>query len=62
MKINSWFTLENIWLNFEGFVVQLKEWWTSYNVQDKDDVVLANKLWAVRIILRFWEFKRSQFV
>lgn len=52
MKINSWFTLENIWLNVEGFVVQLKEWWSSYNVEDKHDVILANKLWDVRIILK----------
>jgi len=51
---NRYFKFENMWLNYEGFVEQVKMWWMSYEFSGLPSFILANKLKDLKIDLKKW--------
>ncbi|KAM3252928.1 hypothetical protein P3L10_006998 [Capsicum annuum] len=56
----SYFKFENWWLNQEGFVERVKNWWSEFEFYGKPDYILACKLKALKGKLKEWEWKRSR--
>uniref|UniRef100_A0A0V0HAJ5 Putative ovule protein n=1 Tax=Solanum chacoense TaxID=4108 RepID=A0A0V0HAJ5_SOLCH len=52
--VRSYFKFENWWLQIEGFLDRVKEWWTSFDCEGRTDFILAFKLKALKIKLREW--------
>lgn len=50
----SYFKFENWWLNQEGFVERIKDWWNAFEFYGKPDYILACKLKAVTGKLKEW--------
>jgi hypothetical protein len=48
------FKFENMWLQAEGFVEQVKMWWGSYIYEDTSSHVLAQKLKSLKVDLKKW--------
>jgi len=48
------FKFENMWLNSESFVDNVKQWWDSYHCQGSLSFILASKLKALKIDLKRW--------
>jgi hypothetical protein len=48
------FRFENMWLQEEGFVEQVKRWWDSYQVEGNPSYVMARKLKALKGDLKKW--------
>ncbi|KAH0658710.1 hypothetical protein KY289_027458 [Solanum tuberosum] len=55
----SYFKFENWWLQSEGFVDRVKDWWSSFRYSGKPDYVLACKLKALKHKLKEWSKKES---
>jgi hypothetical protein len=49
-----YFKFENMWLKSEGFVVRVKQWWTSYHFQGSLIYILARKFKALKVYLNAW--------
>lgn len=45
----SYFKFKNWWLESEGFIDRIREWWSSFNFTGKPDYRLACKLKALRL-------------
>lgn len=50
----SYFKFENMWLQFEGFVDKLKNWWQSYNFSGRADFILLQKLKSLKKDITRW--------
>ncbi|KAF3628209.1 hypothetical protein FXO38_04523 [Capsicum annuum] len=50
----SYFKFENWWLNQEGFVEKVKNWWSEFEFYGKPDYILACKLKALKGKLKQW--------
>ena len=48
------FRFENMWLKEEGFKEVLKKWWEGIQVNGSASFILAEKLKALKPILRSW--------
>jgi hypothetical protein len=48
------FRFENMWLQAEGFVEQVKRWWDSYYVEGNLSYMMARKLIALKGDLKKW--------
>jgi hypothetical protein len=48
------FRFENMWLQAEGFVEQVKSWWDSYYIEGNPSYVMARKLKALKGDLKIW--------
>jgi hypothetical protein len=48
------FKFENMWLQLEAFVEQVKNWWGFFNYQSFPSYVLAQKLKALKSDLKKW--------
>ena len=48
------FRFENMWLKEEGFKEVLKKWWEGIQVNGSASFILAEKLKALKPILRIW--------
>lgn len=57
--VRSYFKFENWWLQTEGFLDRVKEWWSSIVCEGRPDFILAFKLKALKDKLREWS-KTSQ--
>ncbi|WMV58897.1 hypothetical protein MTR67_052282, partial [Solanum verrucosum] len=51
----SYFKFENWWLQSEGFVDRVREWWSSFSYTGRPDYVLACKLKALKLKLKEWK-------
>ncbi|WMV46111.1 hypothetical protein MTR67_039496 [Solanum verrucosum] len=51
----SYFKFENWWLQSEGFVDRVREWWSSFRYTGRPDYVLACKLKALKLKLKEWK-------
>lgn len=51
---NRYLKFENMWLQLEGFVEQVKTWCGSYNYSGSPSYVLAQKLKALKLELKKW--------
>jgi len=49
-----YFKFENMWLKYEGFVEQIKKWWSSYECSGLPSHILAFKLKALKTDLKNW--------
>jgi hypothetical protein len=54
VRSSRYFKFENMWLKSEGFVEQVKQWWTSYNFQGSPSFILASKLKALKTDMKKW--------
>lgn len=54
VKINSYFKFENMWLQVEGFMERLKEWWENYDATGSPDEVLMQKVERLRRDIKRW--------
>lgn len=59
IPMRSYFKFENWWLQTEGFLDRVKEWWSSIVCEGRPDFILAFKLKALKDKLREWS-KTSQ--
>lgn len=50
----SYFKFENMWLQHDGFIDKVKEWWQSYNVNGSPDYILAQKLKHLKRDISKW--------
>ncbi|WMV23105.1 hypothetical protein MTR67_016490 [Solanum verrucosum] len=50
----SYFKFENWWLESEGFIDRVREWWSSFNFTGKPDYRLACKLKSLKTKLKEW--------
>ena len=48
------FRFENMWLQSDGFVNQVKRWWESYHFVGTPSFILAMKLRALKLDLKKW--------
>jgi hypothetical protein len=48
------FRFENMWLQSDGFVNQVKRWWESYHFVSTPSFILARKLRALKLDLKKW--------
>jgi hypothetical protein len=53
-RVGGYFKFENMWLQHEGFVDEVKGWWQSYQFVGDPSNVLARKLKALKGDLRRW--------
>jgi len=51
---NTILKFENWWLNQEGFVERIKDWWNAFEFYGKPDYILACKLKALKGKLKEW--------
>jgi hypothetical protein len=56
-RAGGYFKFENMWLEFEGFVEQVKIWCQSYQFVGDPSDVLAQKLKALKGDLRRWNIE-----
>ena len=50
----SAFKFENMWLQAEGFVDRVQQWWVGYNFTGSPSFILAQKLKALKADLKKW--------
>lgn len=50
----AYFKFENWWLQTEGFIDRIEEWWKSFTCQGRPDFILAYKLKALKAKLKDW--------
>ena len=50
--MRSYFKFENWWLQTEGFLDRIKEWWRSFDCEGRPDFILAFQLKTLKIELR----------
>ena len=50
----SAFKFENMWLEAEGFVDRVKQWWDGYSFKGSPSFILAQKLKALKANLKKW--------
>nr|XP_033512764.1 uncharacterized protein LOC117277437 [Nicotiana tomentosiformis] len=50
----SYFKFENMWLQQEGFLDLVKQWWQSYTVNGSPNFILAQKLKLLKKDLAIW--------
>ena len=48
------FRFENMWLKTDGFKSLVDRWWKSFEVRATDSFVVAEKLKALKIKLKWW--------
>ena len=48
------FHFENMWFKTEGFKSLIDGWWKSFEVRGVDSFVVAEKLKALKIKLKWW--------
>ncbi|KAG6653845.1 hypothetical protein CIPAW_05G104700 [Carya illinoinensis] len=48
------FKFENMWLKTDGFVELIRQWWSSYQLEDTPSNVLAGKLKFLKKDLKTW--------
>lgn len=48
VRSTKYFKFENMWLQYEGFVKQVKTWWMSYSFQGSLNLIMAWKLRALK--------------
>ncbi|KAG5622396.1 hypothetical protein H5410_007614 [Solanum commersonii] len=58
-KNKNYFKFENWWLEIEGFIDRVKNWWSSFNFLGRLDYVLACKLKALKHKLKEWRNEES---
>jgi len=51
---SSYFKFENMWLQAEGFLDSVKNWWSSYEVEGSPDFVLVQKLKYLKKDISTW--------
>ena len=51
---HSAFKFENMWLQAEGFVDRVQQWWVGYNFTGPPSFILAQKLKALKANLKKW--------
>ena len=57
------FRFENMWLKTEGFKSLIDRWWKSFEVRGTGSFVVAEKLKALKIKLKWWNkevFRRAE--
>lgn len=52
--VKVYFKFENWWLQTEGFLGRIEEWWKSFTYLEKPDFILAYKLKALKANLKEW--------
>ena len=50
----SAFKFENMWLQAEGFVDRVQQWWIGYSFTGSLSYILAQKLKALKVDLKKW--------
>nr|XP_016432311.1 PREDICTED: uncharacterized protein LOC107758975 [Nicotiana tabacum] len=50
----SYFKFENMWLQAEGFMNKVKEWWLSYAIDGSPDFILLQKLRCLKKDITSW--------
>ena len=50
----SYFKLESWWLEVEGFKDKVKEWWDSFNIEERAGYILAEKLKLLKVKMKEW--------
>lgn len=46
-----------MWLKIESFVDKIKQWWSSYRIHGTHSFILAGKMTALKIDLKFWNIQ-----
>lgn len=53
-QVKTHFKFDNWWLDTEGFIDRIKEWWTSFEFSGKPNYILACKLKTLKGKLKEW--------
>lgn len=54
-KMNpSYFKFENMWLQVDGFMKKIEEWWGSYDLNGSPDFILTQKLRLLKKDITIW--------
>lgn len=61
LQCNQWnnnakssFKFKHMWLETEGFVDRIKDWWNSFTAQGSPDFIFASKLKSLKFKLKEW--------
>lgn len=50
----SYFKFENMWLQAEGFMDKVEEWWLNYTIKGSPDFILTQKLKKLKKVITDW--------